>query len=199
MYRESRNIRSPLLFAVAILTAISLGGMFFSAVACTQDAVAAASSTGQLESHEAASAVACPDRVAHAWRPVLVQLHKQGSYLDAKRFAARIKRHLGRRFAKRKEQFEKHQAQIERQRRAYKHSKAHNKARQFAAARRHAAQHAHKHGRALAAKLKMLAARKLKHREHAGSLASGSSAQHAVHWRSLWRHGARNDAQTPSD
>ncbi len=186
MYRACRNIRSPLLSAAAMLAAIGLAAILSSgiAVACTGDA--AASSAGP-----------CLDR---GWTPILVQLRKESSYLDAKRFAARIKRHLGRGFTERKQQFERHQAQIERQRRAVRRSKARSKARQFAAARRHAHQHAPKHRHALGAKLKRFGFRKLRHTVRPAAVPSGSSAQHAVHWRSLWRHGARNDAlPQPSD
>ncbi len=202
MYRECRNISSSLLLAAAILMALTAGDVVLSkgAAACTQDTAPAGNSAGQPESHEAASASPCPDRGAHSWTPVLVQLRKQKSYLDAKRFAARIKRHLGRGFTARKQQFARHQAQIERQRRASRRSKAHNKARQFAAARRHAHQHAHKHRQALGVRLKKFGYRKLRHIERPAALPNGSSVQNAFHWRSLWRHGARNDAQQqPSD
>ncbi len=199
MYRECRDIASSLLLAAAILMALSIGDVVLGkgAAACTEDTAPAGNSAGQLESREAASASPCLDRGAHGWTPTLVQLRKES--VDAKRFAARIKRHLGHRFASRRQEFRRHRAQIERQRRMYRRSKAHNKARQFAAARRHAHRHAGNHGRALAAKLKQFGYRKLGHTGRPAALPNGSSFQHAVHWRSLWRHGAHNDAQQPSD
>ncbi len=58
---------------------------------------------------------------------------------DAKRFAARIKRHQIQRFVHKKREFRKHQLRLEKQRRF---RRARTKARQFAAARRHVAKHA---------------------------------------------------------
>jgi hypothetical protein len=58
---------------------------------------------------------------------------------DAKRFAARLKRHQRRQFSKKRRDFKKQQLRLETQRRA---RKARIKAHQFAAARRHAAQQA---------------------------------------------------------
>jgi hypothetical protein len=58
---------------------------------------------------------------------------------DAKRFAARIKRHQIRGFVHKRREFRKHQLKLEKQRHL---RRARTKARQFAAARRRAAKHA---------------------------------------------------------
>ncbi len=103
-----------------------------------------------------------------------VQWRKQKARLDAKRFSTRIKRHLGRRFARRKQNFRRHQVLIEKQRRALRRRKARNKAHQFAAARRHAARHKAKHrakhGGKPAAKLRGLTFKKPQSHELRGAL-----------------------------
>ncbi len=114
-----------------------------------------------------------------------VEWRSRRAQLEAKRFAQRIKRRLGRQYASRKQQFHKHQAAMERQRRASKRSKARSKARQFAAARRHAAQHMPKHARRHAYGPGRTS-RKL-------PLPDRSSAKH---WRALWRHGALSEPQS---
>src|SRR5258706_1909740 len=58
---------------------------------------------------------------------------------QAAQFAARLKRKLGRQFAKKRQDFRKQQLRVENQRRASRQKKARAKAREFAAARRHAA------------------------------------------------------------
>ncbi len=173
MCRKSSSNLSRWLFAAAVLAAASVGGIFFSvaAAACTENAGL------------------CAQQSASAWKPVLVEWRKQKARLEAQRFAERVKRHLGREFAKRKEQFERHQVRIERQRRT---DRRRSKARQFAAARRHAAQHAHKLRHALGAKPRRFGYKKPQHHE-----LSGSNARHVLHWRSLWRHDAHNNVQQP--
>jgi hypothetical protein len=172
MCRKSVSNLSRWLLATAILFAASAGGIVFAgaAAACTPGA-----------------AGPCAQQAAAGWKTVLVDLREQKAQIEAKRFADRVKRHLGRSFAKRKRQFERHQVQIEKRRRAHKR---HSKARQFAAARRHAAKHVRKLHHALGAKPMRVGFKKPPHRQ-----ASGSNARPVVHWRSLWRHNAHNDAQ----
>lgn len=172
MYRESSSKLIRWLLAAAISAAIFAGGIFFSAAAfaCSDPAGS------------------CAQRSATGWKTVLVEWREHKARLDATRFADRVKRHLGREFAKRKEQFERHQVRLERQRRAHKR---HSKARQFAAARRHVAQHTHKLRHAHAAHLPRFGLKK--HHE-----LSGSNVRHARHWRSLWRHDAHNGVQQPA-
>jgi hypothetical protein len=122
------------------------------------------------------------------------QWRKQKPHPEAKKFSDRIKRHLGRRFVKRKQQFHRHQIQVDRQRRL---NRARLKARQFAAARRHAAQHAHKPRHASAPKPKKLGFRKFRHLGRPGVQPNAGSSSR--HWRSLWRRGARNPAHRPED
>jgi hypothetical protein len=172
MCRKSSSNLSRWLLATAILIAmIGAGGGFFggTAAACTPGA-------RQLCAQQSAG-----------WKPILVDLHEQKARLEALRFAERVKRHLGRQFAKRKQQFDRHQAKIEKRRRAHRR---HSKARQFAAARRHAAKHVHRLRHAHGAKSRKFGFNKQPRRE-----ASGSSARRVLHWRSLWRHDAHNAAQ----
>jgi hypothetical protein len=199
MCRESRNSPSLWLFAAAILIALTAGDAISAgrAFACSRGTESTHDSTGAGDAP--ALAVVCPGRGNRNWSVKLIELSKGRSSLEAKQFAERIKRHLGRQFATRKQQFERHKAQVERQRRANSRSKVRNKARQFAAARRHAARHAHRNSRAIAARFNGVPAKKLRNRERAALPANGSSGRHAPHWRSLWRHGAHNAAQTPSD
>lgn len=121
---------------------------------------------------------------------MLVEWRNRKARMEATGFAERVRRHLGREFAKRKQQFERHQARIERQRRA---NRRHSKARQFAAARRHVAQHTHRLRHALGPRRFVF--KRPPHREP-----SDSGARHAQRWHSLWRHDAHNDVQQqPSD
>lgn len=179
MWRKSGSNVFRWLFAAAFLAAISVGGGFFSAsaAACTQNAAAGSQPAGP-----------CAQLNASAWKPILVEWREPKARIEALRFADRVKRHLGREFAKRREQFVRHQARIERTRRAYKR---HSKARQFAAARRHASQHTRKLGHAHAVHLRRFALKKPQQRHEL----SGSYARHVLHWRSLWRHDAHNDVE----
>jgi hypothetical protein len=69
---------------------------------------------------------------------------------EAKLFAARLKHHQGRQYAKRKQVFRRHQMRMESRRRSNRQMLARSKARQFALARRQAALHAPKrHPRAV--------------------------------------------------
>lgn len=171
MCRKSSSNLSRWLLATAILIAISMGGAISAgtAAACTP-------STRQL----------CAEQGA-GWKPILVDLHEQKARIEALRFAERVKRHLGRQFAKRKQQFDRHQAKIEKRQRAHRR---HSKARQFAAARRHAAKHVHRLRHAHAVTPRKFGFNKQPRRE-----ASGGSAGRVLHWRSLWRHDAHNAAQ----
>jgi hypothetical protein len=171
MCRKSVSNLSRWLLATAILIAISAGGGFFAGTAA-----ACAPGAGQL----------CT-QLSAGWKPILVDLHEQKARIEALRFAERVKRHLGRQFAKRKQQFDRHQARIEKRQRAHRR---HSKARQFAAARRHAAKHVHRLRHALGAK-----PRKFGVNKQPGRQASGGSARHVPRWRSLWRHDAHNAAQ----
>ena len=170
MCRKSSSNLSRWLLATAILIAISTGGAIStrSAAACTPGA-------RQL----------CAEQGA-GWKPILVDLHEQKARIEALRFAERVKRQLGRQFAKRKQQFDRHQAKIEKRQRAHRR---HSKARQFAAARRHAAKHVHRLRHAHGAKPRKFGFNKPVRRE-----ASGSDGL-VLHWRSLWRHDAHNAAQ----
>ena len=171
MCRKSVSNLSRWLLAAAILIAINAGGGFFAgtAAACTPGA-------RQF----------CAEQSA-GWKPILVDLHEQKARIEALRFAERVKRHLGRQFAKRKQQFDRHQARIEKRQRAHKR---HSKARQFAAARRHAAKHVHRLRHTAGATPRKFGLNKQPRRQ-----ASGSSARHVPRWRSLWRHDAHNAAQ----
>jgi hypothetical protein len=174
MGRKSSSSLSRWLLATAFLIAASAGGVFFAGAA----AACAPGAGGP-----------CVQPNPAGWKPVLVDFREQKAQLEAKRFADRVKRHLGRQFAKRKQQFERHLVRIEKRRRVHKR---HSKALQFAAARRHAAKHVRKLHRALGAKPMRVGFKKPPHRQ-----ASGSGARPVVHWRSLWRHDAHNDAQPP--
>jgi hypothetical protein len=83
----------------------------------------------------------CAQKIAAGWTPVVVEIREKGKQLEAISYAERVKRHLGYKFAKRKEQFVRAQLRIESHRRAHRR---HAKARQFAEARRRVAQHVHK-------------------------------------------------------
>ena len=172
MCRKSVSNLSRWLLATAILIAASACGIAFAgaAAACPPGA-----------------AGPCAQQAAAGWTTVLVDLHEQKAQIEAKRFADRVKRHLGRSFAKRKQQFDRHQAQIEKRRRVHKR---HSKARQFAAARRHAAKHVHRLRHTAGATPRKFGLNKPPRRE-----ASGNSARHVPRWRSLWRHDAHNAAQ----
>lgn len=138
MYRASRNNSRLRLVAAAILAALSLGGTGFAgtAAADTESSGRGCKSAGRFSVCQPVSGMASPNggmpartALRHCgWR-------RQRARIEAGKFAARIKRHLGRRFMARKQQFHRHQARIESQRRR---SKARSKARQFAEARRHA-------------------------------------------------------------
>ncbi len=86
-------------------------------------------------------------RVRHLRQRKHEEAAAAGETGDAKHFAARLKHHQGRRFAKRKREFRTQQLRLESQRRAIRQKRARIRAREFAAARRHAAQHAPKHHR----------------------------------------------------
>ncbi len=200
MYRKSKINLSAWLVAAAILAALNLGGIDFAWFPQARAAETAAGrySAAPLTVCEPSSAESCPGRM-HARKLGFRHMNWRGPKPrgEAKRFAERIKLHLGRRFGARKRQFRRHQVQMERQRRR---SKARSKARQFAAARRHAARHAPKRRHFVAAKFQKSGHRKPKHRDRPGTPPNGSSAQTAPRWRSLWRHGAHNAAlQPPSD
>ena len=128
---------------------------------------------------------ACAQRGGSGWTTVLVEVRERKARLEAIRFAERVKRHLGRQFAKRKAQFEKNLARLERQRRAHRR---HAKAQQFATARRHVAQHMHRLQPAASGHL-----RRFVHNAPRGRKLSGGNVHHAVHWRALWRHNAHNE------
>ncbi len=172
MVRKCSSNVARWLFAAGVLTAMSVSGVFTlaSAAPCAQSA-----------------ADSCTQQGATSWKPVLVELRNSKARLESLRFAERVKRHLGRQFAKRKLQFAQHQVRLELQRRAHKR---HIKARQFAAARRHAAQHVHKLRHAHVRHLRGFAFKNPAHHE-----ASSSDARHIPHWRPLLRHDAHNDAQ----
>lgn len=194
MDRKDKSAFSGWLFAAAILTVLSLGAMpGRSAAACTVDP-AATGSASELPDKEPGP---CLGGVAPGWRPAVLQWREHRRQSEARRFAGRIKRHLGLSFAGRREQFRAHRGQIERQRRAFRRRKARAKARQFAAARRHAAKHAPRYRHGLIARQKY-GSGKLGHLGRPAT-PNSSNARHALHWRSLWRHGAHNDAQPPSD
>ena len=114
MCRKGSSNVSRWLFAAGVLIAISMSGIFYSAAACTGSATEP-----------------CAQQSPAGWKPVLVEWRRHKARLEALRFAGRVKRHLGREFAKRKLQFARHEKRIERQRRA---STRHSKARQFAGA-----------------------------------------------------------------
>ena len=195
MYRMSRNNLYRWLLASAILMALGAGGIIFqaNAAACTEDASHAGNSAGTAAVcvNTAAGLSFDRSRLDSESAPRRVQWHKQKPHSDAKRFSSRIKRHLGRKFATRRQQFRRHQAQMERQRGDIRRSKARSKARQFAAARRRAAHHALKHRHH--PQLKRLGNRM------GAPPNDGSNVRHALHWRSHSRHGAHTGKQPPSD
>ncbi len=201
MYRMCRNNLYPWLLASAILMALSAGSIIFGANAatCTEDTAQAGNSAGAAAVCDDAAAGPFFDRSGLDRKSTLrrVQWHKQKAGADAKRFSSRIKRHLRRKFAARRQQFRRHQAQIERQRGAIRRSKARSKARQFAAARRRAAQHALKHRRhPLGSNLKRFGNRKSMHAGSQGTPPNdGGNARHVLHWR----HGAHIGKQLPPD
>jgi len=205
MYRMSRNNLYQWLLASAILMALSAGSIIFgaNAAACAVETAQAGNFAGMAAVCEDAAVGPFFDRSGRDRKSASqrVQWHAQKARSDAKRFSSRIKRHLGRKFATRREQFRRYQAQMERQRRAIRRSKARSKARQFAAARRRAAQHAPKHSRhLLGSKLKRSGDRKPMLAGRQGTLPNDdSNARPALHWRSHWRHGAHIEKQLPSD
>jgi hypothetical protein len=194
--RRSFNIPAWL-FAATILTALSVNGIFLAgiAAACARETVSAAYSAGAEANCEAPPAASPGGWYTYTQTSSLqhIQWRSQKARSDAKRFAERIKRRLGRRFAKRKQQFRKHQAAMERQRRAFKRNKVQNKARQFAAARRRAAQHMPKRRRALSARLKRLREESRKY-ERQGALAGRRNENNRA-WRVRWRHRAQTDVK----
>jgi hypothetical protein len=160
------------LLAAAVLIAAGMGGIFPAAAAgvCAEKAQAACARPG-----------------GSGWTTVLVEVRERKAQLEAIRFAERVKRHLGRQFAKRKVQFEKSQVRLERQRRVHKR---HAKAQQFAEARRHVARHMHRLQPAAGGHL-----RRFVHNAPRGRKLNGGNVRHVLSWRALWRHNAHNDVQ----
>jgi hypothetical protein len=129
----------------------------------------------------------CAERSPHGWSTALVEVRQRKAQAEAIAFADRVKRHLGRQFGRRKVQFVKTQARLEKQRVVHKR---HAKAQAFATARRHAAESMHK--------LQPLAKGHLRRFVHnaprSQKLAAGNARAPALR-RTLWRHDARNESQ----
>src|SRR5262249_3672036 len=93
------------LFAAAILTALSVNSILLTeiAAACTRETLSTASSTGGAANCEDPAGPSPGGWNTYTQAPSLqhVQWRSQKARSEAKRFAARIKRRLGRRFAKR--------------------------------------------------------------------------------------------------
>jgi len=197
MYLGRKFNISGWLFATTILTALSVSNILLAEIAaasCGDTASATHSSnTGRnCEVPQAAS--------PGGWRTYTqtsslqrVQWRSLKARTDAKRFAERIKRRLERHFVKRRQQFRKYQAAIERRRRAYRRNKVRNKARQFAAARRRAAQHMPKRRHTLSARLKR-PGKESRQNGRQGAL-SGRRGEVGWHWRAHWHHHAQTDVK----
>jgi hypothetical protein len=187
-----RSFNIPVwLFATAMLAAAGVNSILLAgiAAACAEETATAGYSGDVRENCETPS-VASPNHCCtytQARSPRRMQWRNQRAHFEAKHFAERIKRRLGRRFAKRRQQFRKHQAAMERQRKVLRRNKVRNKARQFAAARRRAAQHMPKRKRALSARVKRFGGKSHQY-ERQGALPKG-------HWRARWRHRAQTDVK----
>jgi hypothetical protein len=168
MYRGRKAEAKPRVFFAACLAALWLGAFL------------------NIE-----PVLACSPRVIKAVEPEvsscasggglfrLVQWRRHKAQIDAQRFSAQIKKHLGWRYSTRRRQFRSHQVKLEGRRRAFRGNKARTKAHQFAAARRRAAQHSPRRGKPHA----------LSQGRH-GAAANDSGVRR---WRMLWRHRARHD------
>jgi hypothetical protein len=193
---RSFNI-SVWLFVKAILTVLSVNSILLAgnAAACTGGTASASYFKGAEVRCEDAAPASPGGWHTYTEATTLqhVQWRNEKARSEAKRFAERIKRRLERHFAKRKQQFRKHQAAMERQRKAFKRNKVRNKARQFAAARRRAAQHMPKHKRVFSARLKPLGS-KSRQFERQGAL-SDRRHENNLHWRAYWRHRAQTDTK----